>query len=79
MLDLIVESGVVAIAKYAHVARKGQRSARQVMLGPVTIWARDQGATHVVIEASDEATMGRDRSIILDQHRELGEASFVYD
>jgi hypothetical protein len=79
MLDLIIESGVVAVAEYAHVARKGQRSARRAMLGPVTGWAGVQGATHVVIEASDAATMGRDRSTILDHHRETGGAAFAYD
>ncbi len=79
MLDLIVESGVVAVAEYAHVARKGQRSARREMLGPVTGWAGAQGATHVVIEASDEATMGRDRSTILDHHRDSGGVTFAYD
>jgi len=45
----------------------------------VTGWARAQGATHVMIEASDDAAMGRDRSIILDHHRSAGGASFVYD
>jgi len=38
-----------------------------------------QGATHVVIEASDEATMGRDRDTILDHHRDMGGVPFVYD
>ena len=79
MLGLIADSGIVAVAEYAHVARKGQLAARRAMLGPVTGWARAQGATHVVIEASDDATMGRDRSIILDHHRGAGGASFAYD
>jgi len=39
MLGLIVESGIVAVAQYAHVARRGQRSARRVMLGAVTEWS----------------------------------------
>jgi hypothetical protein len=79
MLDIIIDSGVVAVAEYAHVARKGQQSARRSMLGPVTGWAGAQGATHVIIEASDAATMGRDRNTILDHHRGAGGASFAYD
>ena len=75
----IAESGIVAVAQNAHVARRGQRSARRAMLGAVTGWAGTQGATHAVIEASDEATMGRDRKMILDHHRDMGGVPFVYD
>ncbi len=79
ILDVIVSTGVVAVAHCAHVSRRGQLPVRLEMLADLSGWAAIEGATHVMIEASDDATIGRDQKALLDRHRDSGGVPFTYD
>ncbi len=79
MLDVILDSGIVAVAYYAHISRRGQRSVRNEMLPRASRWAADEGVEHLVIEASDDVTMSRDQHTLLDTFRESGGVPFGYD
>lgn len=79
ILDVIIAGGVVAVAHCSHVSRKKQLSVRLGMLGDVSVWAASEGASHVMIEASDDVTIGRDKRVLLDRHRDTGGVPFAYD
>ena len=79
IIDVIISTGVIAVAHCAHVSRRGQLPVRLEMLADLSGWAAIEGATHLMIEASDDATIGRDRKALLDHHRELGGVPFTYD
>jgi hypothetical protein len=79
IIDVIISTGVVAVAHCAYVSRRGQLPVRLEMLADLSSWAAIEGATHLMIEASDDATIGRDRKALLDRHRELGGVPFAYD
>ncbi len=77
--DLIVAQGVVALAQVRHVGRRQQVRARVELLGNAAVWAGDEGAEHVMIEASDNTTMSRDKTVLLDRFRDRGGVPFAYD
>lgn len=79
ILDVIILTGVISIAHCAHVSRRGQLAARLEMLADLSDWAAAEGATHVMIEASDDVTIGRDRKALMDRHRDSGGVPFAYD
>lgn len=79
MLDIIIGTGIVAIAHCTHVGRSGQVSARRNMIELTSDWAQLEGASHMIIESSDRVTNGRDQSTLLDHHRDRGGIPFAYD
>lgn len=79
ILDIVVESGVVAVSYYAHVGRRHQVQARRDMLTRAADWAATEGVGRLMIEASDAATMGRDRAALLDHYKDRGGVPFAYD
>ncbi len=79
MIEIAAEVGVVATAHYSHVGRRGQASARRVMLAEMVRDAASEGVDHLVIEASDAATVGRDRAVLLQTFESTGGVPFRYD
>ena len=79
MTKLLTEHCVVATAQCTFTGRKGQVAARRHLLPFISDWLGAEGATHLVIEASDAATMGRDQAHLLDHHRASGGVPFAYD
>lgn len=79
IIDLAIESGVVAQVICAHVGRRGQLAARRRMIAELSIWAEHEGATLLLIESGDAATDGRDKATLLDTHRESGGVPFHYE
>ena len=79
IVDVITTAGFVAVANVRQVGRRGQMTARDDMVRLVAEFSASEGATHLMIEASDQATMSRDQSVLLDHHRGRGGAPFVYD
>ena len=79
IIEIAADLGVVATAHYSHVGRRGQTRARQSMLIRMASDAAAEGVEHLIIEASDAATIGRDQRVLLDSFRERGGVPFVYD
>jgi aspartate oxidase len=79
IIEIAAEIGVVATAHYAHVGRRGQSRARQGMLAEMVRDAAADGVDHLVIEASDAATVGRDRVTLLRTFEGTGGVPFRYD
>ena len=79
IIGIAAEIGVVATADYAHVGRRGQSSARQAMLAEMVRDAAANRVEHVVIEASDAATVDRDRVTLLRTFEGTGGVPFRYD
>ncbi len=79
IIEIAAEVGVVASAHYAHVGRRGQAHARGSMLARMAVDIAADGVDHLIIEASDAATIGRDRRVLLDSFREAGGVPFAYD
>lgn len=79
IIEIAAEIGVVATAHYSHVGRRGQARARQAMLRRMVVDAASEGVDHLVIEASDAATVGRDRLVLLQTFEPAGGVPFTYD
>jgi len=79
IIEIAAQLGVVATAHYAHVGRRGQARARQAMFRRIVIDAASEGVDHLVIEASDAATVGRDRLALLQTFEPAGGVPFTYD
>lgn len=79
IIEVAAEIGVVATAHYSHVGRRGQAEARQSMLGAIVRDAASEGVDHLVIEASDAATVDRDRVVLLRAFEHEGGVPFRYD
>ena len=79
IVDVITAAGVVAVANVRQVGRRGQVAARDDMVRLVAEFSANEGATHLMIEASDQVTMSRDQTVLLDHHRDKGGAPFAYD
>lgn len=79
IIEIAADIGVVATAHYAHVGRRGQSRARQAMLAEMVREAAAEGVDHLVIEASDAATVGRDRVTLLRTFEGTGGVPFRYD
>lgn len=79
MVEIVQASGIVAVSYYAHVGRRQQNTTRRAMLTRAADWVAGEGAGHLIIEASDKATIGRDQSTLLDGFRDRGGVPFVYD
>jgi hypothetical protein len=79
IIEIAAEIGVVATAHYAHVGRRGQSNARQAMLADMVRDAAADGVDHLVIEASDAATVNRDRVTLLRTFEGTGGVPFRYD
>lgn len=79
MTELIARHTVVGVAFCGVVGRRGQIRARRAMLEQLSDWTRREGATHLVLEASDQVTMSRDQSTLLDHDHDRGGVPFVYD
>lgn len=79
MLDMIISTGIVAIAHCKQVGRSGQTPARREMLKLTSDWAQTEGASHLIIESGDRVTNSRDQSTLLDHHRDRGGVPFAYD
>lgn len=79
IVDVITAAGVVAVANVRQVGRRGQVAARDDMVRLVAEFSAGEGATHLMIEASDQVTMSRDRKVLLDHHRHRDGAPFAYD
>jgi hypothetical protein len=76
IIEIAAEIGVVATAHYARVGRRGQSRARQEMLAEMVRDAAADGVDHLVIEASDAATVGRDRVTCCGRSREQAVCHF---
>ncbi len=79
IIEIASEVGVVASAHYAHVGRRGQAQARGSMLARMAVDIAADGVDQLIIEASDAATIGRDRRVLLDSFRGAGGVPFTYD
>lgn len=79
IIDVIADAGVVAIAHVRQVGRRGQLDARGDMIRLLADFTTNEGATHLMIETSDQVTMSRDRAVLLDHHRSDGGVPFAYD
>lgn len=79
IIEIASEVGVVASAHYSHVGRRGQVQARRSMLARMAVDIANDDVDHLLIEASDAATIGRDRRVLLDTFREVGGVPFAYD
>lgn len=79
IIEIAAEIGVVATAYYSHVGRRGQAGARQAMLRRMVVDAASEGIDHLIIEASDTATVGRDRRVLLQTFEPAGGVPFTYD
>ena len=79
IIEIASEAEVVATAYYSHVARRGQKHARTEMIGRIARRAADDGVDHLIIEASDQATIGRDQHAILQTFDGVGGAPYSYD
>jgi hypothetical protein len=79
IIEIAADIGVVATAHYAHVGRRGQSRARQAMLAEMARGAAAEGVDHLVIEASDAATVGRERVTLLRTFEGTGGVPFRYD
>ncbi len=75
----MANSGVVAIANVRQIGRRNQAGARGDMIRLLADFTVNEGATHLMIEGSDQATMTRDRAELLDHHRNDGGVPFAYD
>lgn len=79
IIEIAAEAGVVASAHYSHVGRRGQAQARRSILARLAVDIAADGVDHLIIEASDAATIGRDRRVLLDSFRQAGGVPFTYD
>lgn len=79
IIEIADEVGVSAVAFYSHVSRKGQVRARSGMLTRVASHVASEGVDHLIIEASDVATVRRDRHTLLETFHAAGGVPFTYD
>ena len=79
IIEIADEVGVSAAAFYSHVSRKGQVRARSGMLTRVASHVASQGVDYLIIEASDVATVRRDRHTLLETFHAAGGVPFTYD
>lgn len=79
IIDIAADVGVSATAYFSHVSRKGQVHTRTEMIDRIVREVSADGVDHLIIEASDAATIGRDRRAILHAFDGAGGAPFTYD
>jgi hypothetical protein len=79
IIEIASEIGVSATAFFSHVSRKGQKHTRTEIVDRIARLVAADGVEHLIIEASDEATIGRDRHAILKAFDGVGGAPFTYD
>ncbi len=79
MIDIIIDSGVVAISRHQSVGRKSQNQAREILIKAIADDLAREKIDHLVIESGDRSTNARDKAALLDHFRADGGVPFTYD
>ncbi len=79
IIDIIADAGIVAHSRYRSVGRRGQAAARPGLLISIAEAARQEGASHLIIESGDDHTNERDRDALLGYYEPAGGVPFGYD